>query len=499
MNGHKDMCQLLLSKGATVDKACTNGATPLQMAVMNGHEDVVLLLQKNGAMLDTADSRAKERPAVKASNPDSGVKHGEPVVVRPYRPPHLRQKVSQGQEGNSCRPRTSNTHGSGASNTQRPGPAPGPAPAPGPGLGSKVWEGASAAVRSAIKTRDVWLSAKQVVSGKDFSQVEDVLHRAEEFYQHAQQLRRAVSSGQKSQPAFSLEDLQEEWKVEDGKLANFTVLGQVHRVLNGLNPHLLSFVGLGGLAIPVANIAVVLGAVMWRTRQASHMSQNCGTLLELLKHLDTRLLQVFKAKVDKKMAYSHHVGDALLDLFGLFLEGGSLVQDFLKANFWSRLLQRNEAKFGALEGKIRKAMEKIPFELSMDILAGEFPRGRYHDEAAGLRSAVCSAADLPEEKAPEALSLLSQKSPSHLKELLVQHGTFSDKVISSIISTGINAIAGQQVLLAQQQESMAEEQESLKGRLLTLEDHSKKQSEELENVKAVLASMGLSSSSQSLN
>ncbi|KAF5836622.1 hypothetical protein DUNSADRAFT_5655 [Dunaliella salina] len=35
---------------------------------------------------------AKERPAAKASNPDSGVEHGESVVMRPYRPPHLRQK-----------------------------------------------------------------------------------------------------------------------------------------------------------------------------------------------------------------------------------------------------------------------------------------------------------------------------------------------------------------------------------------------------------------------
>ena len=71
------------------------------------------------------------------------------------------------------------------------------------------------------------------------------------------------------------------------------------------------------------------------------------------------------------------------------------------------------------------------FCVSMDLLC----QGTYQtDESAGLRSAICAAADLPEEQAEQALQHLSSKDPTLLRKLVEQHGTFSTQVISAELS-----------------------------------------------------------------
>jgi ankyrin repeat protein len=46
--------RLLLEKGASIDKAKDNGATPLLMASQKGHVDTVRLLLEKGASIDKA-------------------------------------------------------------------------------------------------------------------------------------------------------------------------------------------------------------------------------------------------------------------------------------------------------------------------------------------------------------------------------------------------------------------------------------------------------------
>ena len=48
-SGHVDAVQMLLVRGAEVDRARADGATPLGMACKNGHGDVEELLRANGA------------------------------------------------------------------------------------------------------------------------------------------------------------------------------------------------------------------------------------------------------------------------------------------------------------------------------------------------------------------------------------------------------------------------------------------------------------------
>ena len=50
--GHKEVVELLLRKGASIDLGMNNGTTPLYIASKCGHREVVDLLIKNGASID---------------------------------------------------------------------------------------------------------------------------------------------------------------------------------------------------------------------------------------------------------------------------------------------------------------------------------------------------------------------------------------------------------------------------------------------------------------
>ena len=60
--GHVDAARLLLEKGAAVDRATESGATPLYIACKNGHVDVVRLVLDKGAEVNQADKDG-ETPA----------------------------------------------------------------------------------------------------------------------------------------------------------------------------------------------------------------------------------------------------------------------------------------------------------------------------------------------------------------------------------------------------------------------------------------------------
>lgn len=56
-NGHRDVVEHLLGRGARVDAKGVFGATALHWAAMNGHDDVVRLLLARGARTDTKDAK----------------------------------------------------------------------------------------------------------------------------------------------------------------------------------------------------------------------------------------------------------------------------------------------------------------------------------------------------------------------------------------------------------------------------------------------------------
>ena len=59
-NGHKDVCQLLLQRGANPNiQTKSGGVTPLHRAVYSGHGDIVKLLLASGADSLIQDSDGK--------------------------------------------------------------------------------------------------------------------------------------------------------------------------------------------------------------------------------------------------------------------------------------------------------------------------------------------------------------------------------------------------------------------------------------------------------
>ena len=54
--GHQEMVQLLLDSGASIDKACKNGITPLNIAACCGHLDIVRSLISEGADFENAST-----------------------------------------------------------------------------------------------------------------------------------------------------------------------------------------------------------------------------------------------------------------------------------------------------------------------------------------------------------------------------------------------------------------------------------------------------------
>ena len=59
VNGHKDVCELLISKGADVNARDKDGWTPLMAAAKNGHKDVCELLISKGADINARDKDGK--------------------------------------------------------------------------------------------------------------------------------------------------------------------------------------------------------------------------------------------------------------------------------------------------------------------------------------------------------------------------------------------------------------------------------------------------------
>ena len=55
-NGHKEIVELLIAKGADVDAKDEDGWTPLHWAVVNGHEETVELLLANGSDVNAKDN-----------------------------------------------------------------------------------------------------------------------------------------------------------------------------------------------------------------------------------------------------------------------------------------------------------------------------------------------------------------------------------------------------------------------------------------------------------
>eukprot|EP00899_Mesostigma_viride_P026581 jgi/Mesvir1/7107/Mv09212-RA.1 len=74
-NGHEEIVEFLLSKGARVDVANQDGNTPLHWAALNGHLNVVNRLLQAGAS-PTALNRAEKTPM------DEAMSRGfEPVMT----------------------------------------------------------------------------------------------------------------------------------------------------------------------------------------------------------------------------------------------------------------------------------------------------------------------------------------------------------------------------------------------------------------------------------
>jgi ankyrin repeat protein len=72
MSGHVSVVEALLRKWALVDKACTNGATPLYIAAYNGHLGAVeVLLDKSD--MDTARTDGATSLHAAARNGHAGV------------------------------------------------------------------------------------------------------------------------------------------------------------------------------------------------------------------------------------------------------------------------------------------------------------------------------------------------------------------------------------------------------------------------------------------
>ena len=53
-NGHKEVVELLIEKGAAIDLATNDKRTPLYIASHKGHKEVVELLLSKGASIDLA-------------------------------------------------------------------------------------------------------------------------------------------------------------------------------------------------------------------------------------------------------------------------------------------------------------------------------------------------------------------------------------------------------------------------------------------------------------
>jgi len=66
--GYKEICSMLLSKGALIDKQNNYGRTALMIASGNGRKDACLLLLSHGASTDKYDSNGQSALIIAASN-----------------------------------------------------------------------------------------------------------------------------------------------------------------------------------------------------------------------------------------------------------------------------------------------------------------------------------------------------------------------------------------------------------------------------------------------
>ncbi|PIQ22756.1 MAG: hypothetical protein COW65_01320 [Cytophagales bacterium CG18_big_fil_WC_8_21_14_2_50_42_9] len=68
--GNKEMVELLLAKGADVNKPAAGGYTPLHVAAQNGQEEIIMLLLKNKADINavTDDGQSPMELAIKSGH-----------------------------------------------------------------------------------------------------------------------------------------------------------------------------------------------------------------------------------------------------------------------------------------------------------------------------------------------------------------------------------------------------------------------------------------------
>lgn len=59
MEGHKDITEVLLDRGARINAQDYDGKTPLHWASANAHKEVILLLIKKGAVINAKDKNGK--------------------------------------------------------------------------------------------------------------------------------------------------------------------------------------------------------------------------------------------------------------------------------------------------------------------------------------------------------------------------------------------------------------------------------------------------------